>query len=118
MARRVLGEFEHQILLAILRKGSESYSVEVVLELEETTGREVSAAAVLVTLGRLRDKGYLDDRLVEPGEEGGHSRRYFRLTHRALEEMKESRARYLKLWEGVEEELDLGPGAFESRGRA
>jgi DNA-binding PadR family transcriptional regulator len=118
MARRVLGEFEHQILLAILRRGSESYSVEVVLELEETTGREVSAAAVLVTLGRLRDKGYLDDRLVEPGEAGGHSRRYFRLTARALEEMRESRARYLKLWKGVEEELDHHSPALKNGGQA
>ncbi len=33
MGERVLGEFEHQVLLAILREGSESYSVEVVLEL-------------------------------------------------------------------------------------
>jgi hypothetical protein len=34
MAKRALGEFEHQVLLCILRNGSESYSVEVVLELE------------------------------------------------------------------------------------
>ena len=34
MTRRALGEFEHQVLLCILRNGSESYSVEIVLELE------------------------------------------------------------------------------------
>ena len=106
MARKVLGEFEHQVLLAILRRGSESYSVEIVLELEERTGRDVAAAAVLVALGRLRDKGYLRDRMVEPGGEGGHPRRYFCLTPMALGEMRESRQRYLRLWKGVESALD------------
>jgi len=48
VTNRVLGEFEHQVLLAILRLGSESYSVEIVLELEAETGREVGTAAGLV----------------------------------------------------------------------
>ena len=106
MSQRVLGEFEHQVLLAILRRGSESYSVEIVLELEERTGREVSAAAVLVALGRLRDKGLVEDRMVEPGDDRSHSRRYFGLTEHALEAMRESRWRYLQLWNGVESLLD------------
>ena len=45
MPREMLGEFEHQVLLAILRLGGEAYSVSVVLELEERTGREISQAA-------------------------------------------------------------------------
>ena len=106
MTERVLGEFEHQVLLALLRRGSESYSVEIVLKLEEHTGREVATAAVLVALRRLKGKGYLEDRLVEPGEEGGHARRYFALTDRALKEMRDSRQRFLRLWNGVEEILD------------
>jgi len=118
MSRRVLGEFEHQILLAVLRRESESYSVEVVLELEERTGREVAAAAVLVALGRLREKGYLEDRLVEPGGEGGHPRRYFSLTPRALAEMRESRQRYLRLWEGVETTLDESSEQVPAGGEA
>lgn len=106
MPSRVLGEFEHHVLLAILRKGSESYSVEIVLELEELTGREVATAAVLVALRRLKERGYLEDRLVEPGESGGHARRYFKLTGRAVAEMRVSRQRFMKLWEGVESLLD------------
>jgi PadR family transcriptional regulator PadR len=116
MTRRVLGEFEHQILLAVLRRGAESYSVQIVLELEERTGREVSAAAVLVVLGRLREKGYLQDRMLDPGKEGGHIRRYFSLTDRALEEMRESRRRYLSLWDGMEPLLDEDPGAIGAGG--
>jgi len=118
MSKRVLGEFEHQVLLAILRRGSESYSVEIVLELEEQTGRDVSAAAVLVTLGRLKEKGFLQDRMVEPGKGGGHPRRYFSLTERALVEMRESRQRYLSLWRGMEGFLDEPPEPSRGRGQA
>jgi DNA-binding PadR family transcriptional regulator len=106
MAKSVLGEFEHQVLLAILRRGSESYSVEIVLELEESTGREVATSAVFVALQRLKAKGLLRDRLVKPGEEGGHARRYFRLTPKAMEALRASRESYLKLWDGVEALLD------------
>jgi DNA-binding PadR family transcriptional regulator len=104
--RRALGEFEHQVLLCILRNGSESYSVQVVLELEARTGKEVATAGVFVTLQRLKEKGYLEDRVVPPGERGGHARRYFRLTPAAMHVLAESRQQYLSLWEGVETQLE------------
>jgi DNA-binding PadR family transcriptional regulator len=111
MAKNVLGQFEHQVLLAILRRGSESYSVEIVLELEESIGREVATSAVFVALRRLKEKGYLADRMVKPSEgEGGHARRYFRLTEEAMEAMRESRRSFLGLWDGVESLLDEREG--------
>jgi DNA-binding PadR family transcriptional regulator len=106
----LLGQFEHQVLLAILRHRSESYSVDIVLELEARTGRDVATSAVFIALKRLRDKGLLEDRLVEPGPEGGHARRYFRLTGDAMALMRESRAHYMSLWEGVESRLDIDNG--------
>ena len=106
MTKRALGEFEHQVLLCILRNGSESYSVEILLELESRTGKEVTAAAVFVALQRLKEKGFLDDRVVEPGEEGGHARRYFRLTPLAVKALARSRQHYFSLWDGVESLLD------------
>lgn len=102
----VLGQFEHQVLLAILRRGSESYSVEIVQELERHTGREVATSAVFVSLQRMRAKGLLDDRMVEPGAEGGHARRYFRLTREAMDALREARQAYLELWNGFEAVLD------------
>jgi len=106
-AKSLLGQFEHQVLLAILRRGSESYSVEIVLEIEEITGREVATAAVFVALRRLEEKGYLEDRMVTPSEgEGGHARRYFRLTGEAMGALRESRRNFLGLWDGVEALLD------------
>ena len=106
MNQTALGQFEHQVLLSILRRGSESYSVEIVLELEEHTGLEVATAKVFVALKRLKSKGLLEDRMVEPGESGGHARRYFQLTSGAMEAMRASRQSYLSLWDGVESRLD------------
>ena len=106
MTKSALGQFEHQVLLAILRRDSESYSVEIVLELEDQTGEEVATSKVFVALKRLKSKGLLEDRLVDPGAGGGHARRYFRLTPLAMEAMRASRQSYLSLWDGVEAQLD------------
>jgi DNA-binding PadR family transcriptional regulator len=106
VTRRALGEVEHQVLLAILRNGSESYSVEIVLELERCTGRRVATSAVFIALKRLSRKGYLEERIVEPGEEGGRTRRYFCLTPVATQALRDSRGAYLKLWKGYESLLD------------
>jgi len=110
MPPTVLGQFEHQVLLSILRNESESYSVEIVNSLERHTGREVATSAVFVALQRLKAKGLLKDRMVAPGDQGGHARRYFRLTPGAMDAMRESRQSFLSLWSGVESALDEPAG--------
>lgn len=107
MGRTVLGEFEHHILLVILRQGRESYSVPIVAELEERTGREVATAAVFVALKRLEAKGLLRSRLERPEESGEpYPRRYFALTEAALEPLRDARRAYQRLWDGLEPVLD------------
>ncbi len=102
MPKESLGEFEHQVLLAILRLGSESYSVPVVLELEERTERPVAPAAVYIALRRLEKRGLVSSRLdTAAPEEGGRPRRYFRLEPEALERLEESRRVLHRLWDGV-----------------
>lgn len=102
-----LGEFEHRVLLTILRQGGESYSVPIVLELEELTGREVSPAAVYIALRRLEDKGMVSSRKeAAPPEEGGRERRYFALEEPALEALRQARRALLQLWDGVAAALD------------
>ncbi len=81
MGRESLGEFELQVLLAILRLGAESYSVPIVLELEEKTERSIAPAAVYIALRRLEKKGLVVSRMSSASpEEGGRPRRYFKLT--------------------------------------
>ncbi len=107
MGRKALGEFEHQVLLAILRLGRESYSVAIVSEMEARTGREVAVAAVYVALRRLEKRGLLRSTLITPEESGEpHPRRWFALTEAAVEPLKEARRAFLRLWEGLEPILD------------
>ena len=103
MAHQNLGEFEHQVLLAILRLESESYSVPIVEELEVRTGRDVSQAAVFIVLRRLENKGLLSSRIDDTG---GRTRRYFRLQPAGLERLREARRGLVSLWDGVTATLD------------
>ncbi|MGH7501783.1 MAG: PadR family transcriptional regulator [Longimicrobiales bacterium] len=103
MGRDSLGEFEHQVLLAILQQGGESYSVPIVLELEERADREVTQAAVFIVLRRLEEKGLLRSRMEE---DTGRMRRYFRITAAGMRRLRESRQVLLRMWEGLDAALD------------
>jgi DNA-binding PadR family transcriptional regulator len=107
MGRDSIGEFEHQLLLAILQHGGDSYSVPIVTELEERAGREVTQAAVFIVLRRLEEKGLLRSRMVEV-EGGGRTRRYFRITALGMRRLRASRRALLRLWEGLDTALDEG----------
>ena len=108
MPRENLGEFEHMVLLGILRLGGESYSVPVVLELEDRTGREVAQSAVFIAMKRLETKGFLTSRMDEGAvKETGRVRRYFKLTPAAAAKLRETRGALERLWDGTETQLDL-----------
>lgn len=107
MAKDVLGEFEHQVLLATLRLKGGAYSTTIVLELERVTGREVAPAAVYIALRRLEEGGFAESELRTP-DEGGKARRYFAVTEPGLALMRESRRRFVALWDGVEGALEEG----------
>lgn len=107
MARRSLGEFEHQVMLAVLRLGGEAYSVPVVLELERRTGREVAQPAVYIALRRLEKRGLTSSRLDDSAmAETGRVRRYFRPTERGMCRLRESRHAFERLWEGLDTVLE------------
>jgi PadR family transcriptional regulator, regulatory protein PadR len=98
--RDYLGEFEHIIVLALLRLADQAYGVTVRQEIELRIKREVSIGAVYATLDRLEAKGYVKSYRGDPTpERGGRSKRFFRVTakgiaavnrtHRALKSMTE-----------------------------
>lgn len=97
-SRDFLGEFEHIVLLALLRLGDKAYGVTVRHEIESRIDRDVSIGAIYATLDRLQSKGYVTSFLGDPTpERGGRSKRFFRVspkgvaavhrTHRALHTM-------------------------------
>jgi len=105
MGRASLGEFEHQVLLTVLRLGGQSYSVPIVLELESCTGKEVAPAAVYIALQRLEKRGLLSSRLTK-GTKRERARRYFKLRADALARLRDSRDSFNRLWDGLEPLLE------------
>jgi len=98
-----LGEFEHVVLLAVLRLGEQAYAVAVRDEIAARTGRDVSRGSIYITLDRLETKGYLRSRLADPTpERGGRAKRYYTLRRRAVEALRESRRALVALWRGLE----------------
>jgi len=103
MTRKGLGEFEQQVLLTILQLGGESYSVPVVLEMEDRGVRTVSQAAVYIALRRLEEKGLVASRMESAGDtDTGRERRYFRVLPEAIALLTESRQTMDRFWEGLE----------------
>ncbi len=89
-----LGEFEHLVLLAVLRVGEEAYAVPVRAEIESRAGRTVARGALYTTLDRLEQKGLLTSRLGDPlPERGGRARRYYRVSSRGLAGLRAARSR-------------------------
>lgn len=103
MGRGVLGEMEHQVMLALLRLEDDAYTAPIVLELEERSGRPVKSAAVYIALRRLEEKGLVASSMRPPGPRGGRDRRHFRVTEDGLSRLLEARRVYDRLWEGLDD---------------
>ena len=102
MGRESLGEFEHLVLLAIARLGSEAYGVPIVDELERQTGRRVSRASVYVALKRLESKGLIASMLGDPTpERGGRAKRFFQISPLAERRLQEAHDALMKMWSGL-----------------
>jgi DNA-binding PadR family transcriptional regulator len=103
MPKPTLQLFELHVLVAMLHEGNETYSVPLVLALEQRTGRPVAQAAVFIALKRLERKGLVTSRLHEPDD--GRARRYFKLTRPGVAAIEATRAEHLRLWQGVRRPL-------------
>jgi PadR family transcriptional regulator PadR len=106
MPRENLGEFEQSVMLAILHLkhlNDEVYGVPIVDEIERRTGREVTRAAVYITLRRLEEKGLVASSMSDPtAERGGKAKRCVRVTPAGVRTLKESRVFLNRMWRGAE----------------
>jgi PadR family transcriptional regulator, regulatory protein PadR len=101
--REYLGEFEHIIVLALLRLGDAAYGVTVRQEIELRTRRDVSIGAVYATLNRLETKGYVKSRRGDPTpERGGRSKRFFRVTAKGMAAMNRAQHALHSMTEGLD----------------
>ena len=101
--RDYLGEFEHMIVLALLRLGERAYGVTVRQEIEFRAHREVSIGAVYATLDRLKAKGYVKSHFGEPTpERGGRSKRFFRVTPKGMAALNRTHYALQRMTEGLD----------------
>jgi PadR family transcriptional regulator len=99
----LLGEFEHLVLLAVLRLRDAAYGMSVRREIVERTGRDVSIGAVYATLDRLATKGLVTSVLSDPTpERGGRAKRSFRLTGAGIDSVNRTRQDLSNMLEGLE----------------
>jgi PadR family transcriptional regulator PadR len=94
-----LGAFEEQVLVAVLRTGTEAYGMNVRRELESVTGRQVTIGSVYVTLDRLEAKGLVASERT--GRTEPNSRRVFALTTAGARALADTKAMRERLWAGV-----------------
>ena len=103
MSHNSLGEFEQMVLLAILHLGEGVYAVPIVDEIGLRTGRDVSRAAVYVTLRRLENKGLVASWMGDATEErGGKARRCVRVEPEGRRLLRESRQAMNEMWGGLD----------------
>jgi DNA-binding PadR family transcriptional regulator len=102
MSRDALGSFELTVMLAVIRLGNDAYGVPISNLIEETTGRELLMGSVYAALERLAAKGFVSSEVGEPTpERGGRAKRYFRVTAKGLQQVRDTRSTFVKLWRGI-----------------
>jgi DNA-binding PadR family transcriptional regulator len=74
----VLGEFEHLVLLSLLRLGNGAYGAAILRDIRERTRRDVSTGTLYMTLTRLEQKKMVVSYTGAPtAERGGRRRRHY-----------------------------------------
>jgi len=101
-----IGEFEHLLLLAVLQcrqDGTDAYTVPIRQVLIDKTGRSVARGAVHTSLDRLEAKGLLTSTMGDPvAIRGGRARRYYTVTARGVEAIRQARAAMLTMSAGLD----------------
>lgn len=102
-----LGEFEHLVLLAILRVGADAYGVPVRDEIEQRARRGVTLGAMYATLRRLEAKGLVRSETVQAADTG-RPRKMLEVTAEGLEAVRQAQARLRRMADGLDGVLQGG----------
>jgi len=97
----LLGAFEEQVMLAVVRTGADAYGMNVRRELETVTRREVTIGSVYATLDRLEAKGFVTSSRAATDSDAP-SRRMFIVTTAGAHSLVLTRATRDRLWNGVD----------------
>lgn len=104
---KTLGDFEQLILLALVALGDDAYGASVRREIEERTGRAVSAGAVYTVLERLESHGLVGSWVGKPtAERGGRRKKHYRIEPAGAALLRHARDEMRNMARGLEARLD------------
>jgi PadR family transcriptional regulator PadR len=102
----IVGEFEHFILLALVRLGNGAYGAAIRREIRDRTGRDASIGTVYMTLGRLEKKMMIVSYIGNPSpQRGGRRRRHYLIETAGQQALGRAYRAFTKMAEGLEGEL-------------
>ena len=96
----LLGAFEEQVMLAVVRTRAEAYGMNVRRELEAVTRRDVTIGSVYATLDRLEAKGFVASSRAATDADAP-SRRMFIVTPVGAHSLVLTRTTRDRLWSGI-----------------
>ena len=103
----VLGEFEHLVLLALLRLGNGAYGASILREIRDRTRRDVPIGSIYVTLARLERKKMVVSYVGEPtAERGGRRRKHYILNDPGQQALGRAHRELKAMSEGMQAQLD------------
>ena len=102
-----LGELEQLVLLAILQLKNDAWGLNVMKEMRDRAGRNVSRGALYALFDRLEGKGIVVSRFGDPiPGRGGKPRRYLTVTPAGITALREARMAWHALSAGLGEILE------------
>ena len=99
---KLLSRTDEMLLLTIWRLKENAYGVTIRRLISKLTGDDWSPGAIYDPLYRLEDRGLVQSELKDPtNERGGRSKRYFALTDRGMDNLKDQKVVLNSVWDGV-----------------
>ena len=109
MTQKTLGEFEHIVLLALLRLNTNAYGAAIRKLLHEEINRDVALGALYSTLERMEKKGLVTSKLGEATpQRGGRPKRFFSVTAEGKAALKHAKQAIDILWKGMSLNVNNG----------
>ena len=102
----IVGEFEHLVLLALVRLGNGAYGASIRREIRERTGRDAAIGTVYMALGRLEDKKMIVSYVGNPTpQRGGRRRRHYLIDAGGQKALGRAYRAFAAMAEGIEPQL-------------
>lgn len=102
----IVGEFEHFVLLALVRLGNGAYGAAIRREIRERTGRDASVGTVYMTLGRLEKKKMIVSYVGNPSPlRGGRRRRHYLIDAPGEQALGRAYRAFAAMTDGLEPQL-------------